>query len=85
MNIFGTDASGTHNGTANADKIAALAGSDYVGGKAGNATIRAISGPLSSGSMIEIAHRIPECDGAASYAMIRARDSAVKIPTGLYT
>ena len=51
----------------------------------GNATIRAISGPLSSGSMIEIAHRIPECDGAASYAMIRARDSAVKIPTGLYT
>jgi hypothetical protein len=51
----------------------------------GSATTRAISGPLSSGSMIEIAHRIPECDGAASYAIIRDRDTAVKIPTGLYT
>jgi Ca2+-binding RTX toxin-like protein len=40
MNIIGTDASATHNGTSAADKIIALGGGDSVDGRAGNDTIR---------------------------------------------
>jgi Ca2+-binding RTX toxin-like protein len=40
MDIFGTDANATHNGTTGEDKIVALGGADSVNGRAGNDTIR---------------------------------------------